>query len=255
MHSLVPIARAALGCPCNKRTPALNLAITTPDDTVSAIYVRLRKMAASFAFKPGERINESALSRDLGASRTPLREALNRLVAEGFVEFQAGRGFFCRTLSDTAIIHLYEARMAIECEAVRQAAARATKVELDAIDASLNQTAEEYATCSNPIRLMELDEAFHTQLAGLSGNPELLGMLTTIYDKIRFVRTADLRRLQAAGRTTTARHRTILDVVRTGDGVAAASAMRDHIEHRAVHASDAVRLAFADIYAPRDAAT
>lgn len=226
--------------------------MTEIDDTVSALYAQLRGMVASFAFKPGERINESALSRDLGASRTPLREALNRLVAEGFVEFQAGRGFFCRALSDSRIRHLYEARMAIECEAVRQAAARAVAADLDAIDAALDLTAEDYANCTDPIRLMELDEAFHLQLAGLSGNPELTGMLTTIYDKIRFVRTADLRRLQAAGRTTTERHREILDVVRSGDGAAASEAMRAHIEHRAQHASDAVRLAFADIYAPQD---
>ncbi|MEM9433743.1 MAG: GntR family transcriptional regulator [Pseudomonadota bacterium] len=230
---------------------------TTPDadNTVTALYMRLRMMAASFAFKPGERLNESALSRDLGASRTPLREALNRLVAEGFVDFHAGRGFFCRALSDTHILHLYEARMAIECEAVRQAARRARPHQLDVIDAALDETADEYANCSEPTRLMELDEDFHTQLAALSGNRELLNLLSTIYDKIRFVRTADLRRLQAAGRTTTQRHRDILNVVRTGDGDAAAAAMRAHIEHRGQHASDAVRLAFADLYAPQDELT
>ena len=80
-------------------------------------------------------------------------------------------------------------------------------------------------------------------------------MLTTIYDKIRFVRTADLRRLQAAGRTTTERHRTILNAVRRRDGQAASGAMRDHIAHRAQHASDAVRMAFADLYAPQDTDT
>ncbi|WP_443394301.1 GntR family transcriptional regulator [Antarctobacter jejuensis] len=225
------------------------------DDTVSALYTQLRAMVAAFAFKPGERINESALSRDLGASRTPLREALNRLVAEGFVDFQSGRGFFCRALSDRRIRHLYEARMAVECEAVRHAAQRATPTDLDGIEAELDRTAGEYASCTDPIRLMELDEAFHLHLAGLADNPELLGMLTTIYDKIRFVRTADLRRLQAAGRTTTESHREILKVVRTGDAAASAEAMRAHIEDRARHASEAVRLAFADLYAPKDELT
>lgn len=222
------------------------------EDTVSSLYARLRSMAASFAFKPGERINESALSRSLGASRTPLREALNRLVAEGFVEFRSGRGFYCRSLSDKRIRHLYEARMAIECEATRQATCRATPEEIDEIDASLDETAEEYASCSDPIRLLELDEEFHFRLVALSGNPELQGMLETIYDKIRFVRTADLRRLQAAGRTTTERHRAILTLVRNGEATAAAEAMRSHIGDRAQHASEAVRLAFADLYAPKE---
>ena len=221
------------------------------EDTVSLLYGQLRTMAASFTFKPGERINESALSRDLGASRTPLREALNRLVSEGFVEFHPGRGFFCRDLSQSRVEHLYQARMAIECEAARQAALHARPEDLDDLDAALDLTSDEYATCTNPIRLMELDEAFHMRLAGLSGNGELVRLLATIYDKIRFVRTADLRRLQAAGRTTTARHRIVLNVVRTGDGAAASDAMRNHIEDRARHASEAVRLAFADLYAPK----
>lgn len=220
------------------------------DDTVTALYVRLRQMAASFAFKPGERLNESALSRKLGASRTPLREALNRLVAEGFVEFHAGRGFFCRNLSPERIEHLYQARMAIECEAVRQAALRAAPEALDALEAALDETADEYANCTDPIRLVALDEAFHMRLTALSGNGELQRMLQTIYDKIRFVRTADLRSLQAAGRTTTERHRAILSAVRAGDPMLASEAMRDHIAHRGQHAADAVRLAFADLYAP-----
>lgn len=75
-------------------------------------------------------------------------------------------------------------------------------------------------------------------------------MLKTIYDKIRFVRTADLRRLQAAGRTTTERHRRILEHVKNGNADAAAEAMRSHIGNRAQHATEAVRLAFADLYAP-----
>lgn len=222
------------------------------EDTVSLLYAQLRNMAAAFTFKPGERLNESALSRDLGASRTPLREALNRLVSEGFVDFHPGRGFFCRDLSQSRVEHLYQARMAIECEAVRQAALRAQSKDLDALDAALDLTSEEYATCPDPIRLLELDEAFHTQLAALSGNNELLKVLATIYDKIRFVRTADLRQLQAAGHATTERHRSIINVVRTGDAAAASDAMRDHIEDRARHASEAVRLAFADLYAPKD---
>lgn len=224
------------------------------DDAVSTLYSRLRSMAAAFEFKPGERINESELSRQVGASRTPLREALNRLVAEGFIEFRSGRGFYCRPLSPERIMHLYEARIAVECEAARQAALRADPAEMRALEAALDDSAEEYATCSDAMRLMALDEAFHLGLCTQSGNPELVGMLRTIYDKIRYVRAADLRQLQAAGDTTIERHRAILALVRAGDAVAAAEAMRAHIELRTRHATEAVRLAFADLYAPRDSA-
>lgn len=230
----------------------MTLVTTDFNDTVSVLYERLRHMAAGFEFKPGERINESALSRRLGASRTPLREALNRLVAEGFIDFQSGRGFFCRALSPDRILHLYQARVAVECEAVRQATARAEPGDLDALCTALDETADDYATCGDPMRLLELDEAFHLQLCALSGNAELVGMLRTIYDKIRFVRAADLRQLQAAGRTTTEGHKAIVACVRSGDAVAASDAMRAHIEQRTAHATEAVRLAFADLYAPRE---
>ncbi|MEL6167804.1 MAG: GntR family transcriptional regulator [Pseudomonadota bacterium] len=233
----------------------MNIPTPTLEGTVSSLYVRLRKMAAEFEFKPGERINESALSRTLGASRTPLREALNRLVAEGFIDFRSGRGFFCRSLSPETILHLYQARVAVECEAVRHATAHANPADLQSLDTALNDTADEYAHYADPLRLVELDEAFHLQVCGLSANAELIGMLQTIYDKIRFVRAADLRQLQAKGRATTERHRSILGVMQTGDPLAASEAMRDHIEHRTKHATEAVRLAFADLYAPQDIST
>lgn len=220
------------------------------DDTVSTLYGKLRVMASNFAFKPGERINESALSRDLGASRTPLREALNRLVAEGFVELRAGRGFYCRELSPTRIEHLYQARMAIECEAVRQATLSAQAAELDGIYATLEHTSRDYATCADPVRLLAIDEAFHISLVRLSGNPELERMLGNVYDKIRFVRTADLRLLRAKGRISEKNHKTIVDLVSAGDALKASDAMRRHIEKRARYATEAVRHAFADLYAP-----
>jgi DNA-binding GntR family transcriptional regulator len=222
------------------------------EDTVSTLYGRLRAMASGFAFKPGERLNESALSRDLGASRTPLREALNRLVAEGFIDFRAGKGFFCRDLSPERILSLYQARIAVECEAARLAACRGAPGAIEALRGFLDATAVEYRTCTDAARLMDLDETFHTRLCRLSGNPEFTRMLGNIYDRIRFVRLADLRGMQMAGRTSSASHRAILDTVAAGDPQAASEAMRAHIESRLDHARDAVRLAYADLYAPLD---
>ncbi|MHA1158900.1 MAG: GntR family transcriptional regulator, partial [Alphaproteobacteria bacterium] len=88
---------------------------------MDAIYDEVRTMTADFEFMPNERLNEGQLADRLGASRTPLREALNRLVAEGLLNFQVGRGFFCRSLDPKTILDLYEARQAVECEALRLA--------------------------------------------------------------------------------------------------------------------------------------
>jgi DNA-binding GntR family transcriptional regulator len=64
------------------------------DSVVDRVYEQLKAMSVSFELKPGERLNEGKLAKRLGVSRTPLREALNRLNTEGFL----GKGFFCREL-------------------------------------------------------------------------------------------------------------------------------------------------------------
>src|SRR3546814_2307491 len=61
-------------------------------------YVALRAMAMSYRFQPGQRLNEGELARELEISRTPLREAMHRLVSEGLLALVSGRGFFARPL-------------------------------------------------------------------------------------------------------------------------------------------------------------
>ena len=84
------------------------------DSIVDRVYEQLKAMAVSYEFKPGERLNEGELAKRLGVSRTPLREALNRLNTEGFLRFTPGKGFFCRELDAHEIFDLYELRKSIE---------------------------------------------------------------------------------------------------------------------------------------------
>src|ERR1700743_403542 len=84
------------------------------DSIVDRVYEQLKAMAISYEFKPGERLNEGELAKRLGVSRTPLREALNRLNTEGFLRFTPGKGFFCRELDAHEIFALYALRQSIE---------------------------------------------------------------------------------------------------------------------------------------------
>ena len=95
-----------------------------------SLYLIVKDMAILFKFKPGERINEVDLAQRLGASRTPLREALNRLVAEGFLVLKQGRGFFCRDLKPREMFELYQFRAVLEVAAVRLACEQATEQEV-----------------------------------------------------------------------------------------------------------------------------
>ena len=164
------------------------------ESNVSRVYVALRQMAADFAFMPDQRINESELSKQLGASRTPLREALNQLVAEGFLTFQNNRGFFCRSLTPKYIQDLYEARVAVECEALRLSCRRAADREIAELGAYLEQTEAEYEKADDPDERLRMDETFHMRLVRLSGNSELERSLRSLNDRIRYIRLIDLKR-------------------------------------------------------------
>lgn len=226
------------------------------ESNVDRVYEALRRMAADFAFKPDQRINESALSEVLGASRTPLREALNRLVAEGFLTFQINRGFFCRPLTPSYILDLYEARVAVECEALRLACARASDADIAALSDYLDRMEPDYQTVTELEELLALDESFHTRLVQLSGNHELQRMLKNLNGRIRYIRLIDLRRMrdQAKGCAPgdVSAHRRVLEGLVARDAQAATEALRNHIEKRREQATEAVRIAFSQLYVPDD---
>ncbi len=226
------------------------------ESNVDRVYEALRRMAADFAFKPDQRINESALSEVLGASRTPLREALNRLVAEGFLTFQNNRGFFCRPLTPSYILDLYEARVAVECEALRIACQRASDADIAAVSDYLDGMEPGYQTATELEELLALDESFHTRLVQLSGNNELLRMLKNLNGRIRYIRLIDLKRMrdQADGRAPgdVSAHRRVLEALATRNVAAAVEALRSHIEKRREEATEAVRIAFSQLYVPED---
>lgn len=219
--------------------------------SVERTYNLLKEMAASYEFKPDSRLNETTLAKRLDTSRTPLREALNRLVAERFLTFRAGQGFFCRSLKPSEIMDLYEARAAIECEAVRLAALRADPADIDALDAFLTATTEDYRPGASSLDLLRLDEEFHLRLTALSGNAEMSRMLENMNGRIHYVRLIDLKTLSKRDgpeTVTTEPHRRILAAVKRREPAIAQREMRAHIERRLEAITENVRTAFAELY-------
>lgn len=228
----------------------LEPAMTPPQSSVDKIYGRVRAMASNFEFKPDERINEGALAGALGTSRTPLREALNRLVAEGFLTFQKGRGFFCRSLDPDRILALYEVRQAIECEALRLAVSRANDDEIKEVMAFLEETATAYSSTSSPRALVELDEAFHLRIVKMAKNQELERILDNINGRIRYVRWIDMSERRSV---TPAAHVRIVEALAARDEARAVEELRSHIGKRSEEATQAVRIAYSQLYVPASA--
>ncbi|WP_027474873.1 GntR family transcriptional regulator [Curvibacter gracilis] len=211
----------------------------------SGVFNTLREMAISCQLKPGERLSEIELAARLGVSRTPVREALNRLVTEGFLQ-PCSRGFMRRPLDVQETLDLYEARVAVERECLRLALLRGTPEQLDEAQTFLNHSRA--VSVDTPMaELVALDEAFHRRLAAMSGNAELQRMLASLNDRIRFLRWIDMEHV---GRDSTQQeHQAILEALRRRDASAAEQHLSDHIVLRRDQIAEAIRLTLARLEA------
>ena len=210
-------------------------------------YKALRDMAKMFEFKPGERLNEVELAERLKMSRSPIREALNRLSTEGLLTWQPNRGFFCRHLRATEIASLCEVRIDLELGAILPAIERADKKTLLEIKASWEDVVAQADTLTND-RLLGYDEEFHLALARATQNEERVRLLESINVRLNFVRRINLERLDRR-RETFREHSAFIDAVIAGNAVMAEEHMRQHLTLSAKEALDALPTSLVRIYA------
>lgn len=220
---------------------------SSSDSVVDRVYEQLKAMAVSFEFKPGERLNEGDIAKRLGVSRTPLREALNRLNTEGFLRFAPGKGFFCRELDAHEIFDLYELRKSIEVAAVRLAIRRARDEDIDALIAFLDATGPDPGE-RTAVEQVELDETFHERLMAMSNNGEMLRVLRNVNARIRFVRWIDMDRINRSA--SQGEHRAVLAGLRARDEAACVSVLEKHIDRRLDQITSAIKEGYAQIYMP-----
>ncbi len=209
-----------------------------------SLYLSLKDMAISFKFKPGERINEGEIARRLGASRTPLREALNRLVAEGFLQQKQDRGFFCRDLKPREMFELYQFRAILEVGAVRLACEQATEQEITDLALFLDETGPEEGN-RNSEELVRLDEYFHEKIMALSRNMAMRGTLENINARIKYFRWVDMDSKRAE---TQHEHLVIVQALMARDADLAAHHMNLHIARRIDQITAAIKESYSRIY-------
>ena len=215
-------------------------------DSVSRVYAQVRQMAVDYDFKPEQRINEVELAARLNVSRTPVREALNRLVVEGLITLVPNKGFHCRRFDADQILNLFEVRAVLEVAAVRLACDRAGDKALADLKASWADVVGRSADLS-PAELTEQDEAFHARIAALSANDELARVLKGIDPGIRFVRRIEIEN-PARRKTTLSEHGAIARALVKRDPVQAAKLMDEHIKQSVADAVAAMKEALSRLY-------
>jgi DNA-binding GntR family transcriptional regulator len=217
-----------------------------PADSVERVYKAVKELAVQYSFPPGTRVNEVDLARRLGVSRTPIREALNRLVRDGFMRFVPNRGFFTRELTPDLVRDLYELRAAIEVAAVKLACQRGSDEDIARLRATWEQAVARFAS-RRLDRMAEADEAFHMGIARLSGNRELITALEGLNSQIRFFRRVD-QESRSRRDDTYREHSEILACLAARDARRAATVMETHVVFSQEHALAVTKEVVARIY-------
>lgn len=176
------------------------------------IYKKLKHQILTCGVAPERRLIESTLCAAFRVSRTPLREALNRLALEGLVVAAPVSGYAVAPLTIEDIRHLNEVRQAVEGEAAALAAERATAEDIQAMQANARLTYKP-GQRSTYLLGLERNRAFHLAVAHASHNPRLEALVTWVLDQVQ---RAIYFGLDAAidARLATAEHLQVMEAIK-----------------------------------------
>jgi DNA-binding GntR family transcriptional regulator len=205
---------------------------------VDQVYVAIRDRIASGALARGARVHQEDLAMELGVSRTPVREALRRLAAEGMVEMRTNRGARVADVVPEDMRSAYEARLVIEPGAARLAA----QLGLGAPQERMRRAvAAQRRWIPNVSRSFEANREFHIALVQAAGNAFLLQLVERLWvariGEVIYERqseTPEQMRLDAD------EHEEILRAVQDGNGRRAESLTRRHLSNAMKRSMDII---------------
>ncbi|GAA2659506.1 GntR family transcriptional regulator [Paractinoplanes durhamensis] len=187
---------------------------------------RLRRDILSGRSDPGERLVEEQLTRRLGISRAPLREAMRLLAQQGLVEHIPRRGARVATLSDEDVRELYEVRDVLERHAVASIPAAP---DLTGLRAALEVMRKATET-DDRLELANAHRRFHVEVVRLSGNRQLAGLYESILVRIQLYMAVNMRREAEVARAEDGvhRHERLFTAVERGDVGGIVTALNEH---------------------------
>lgn len=175
-------------------------------------------------YKPGDRLVESELAERFGVSRTPIREALQRLETQSLLS-RDGRSLIVASLDHTQMAELYVVRAELEGLAAGLAARHATPEEIRVLR---EQAAQDHALLGDARALSRANRRFHRQIHLASHNRYLVQQLDLVHRSMVLMATTSLA-VEGRGANALAEHERIVDAIAARDEAAAAQALRNHI--------------------------
>ncbi|MEM7641592.1 MAG: GntR family transcriptional regulator [Pseudomonadota bacterium] len=175
-------------------------------------------------YRPGDRLVESELAERFGVSRTPVREALQRLETQALLT-RDGRSLIVASLSHDQMAELYAVRTELEALAARLAAQHAAREEIAVLSAMVD---EDRALLGDAEALSRANRRFHSQIHLASHNRYLVQQLGLVHRSMALMATTSLA-AKGRGEVALAEHRDIVDAIAARDGDRAAQTLRDHL--------------------------
>jgi DNA-binding GntR family transcriptional regulator len=191
-------------------------------------YEAIRRSIVLNDLKPGDRLATTALAERLGISRSPVREALHRLLQDGLVEVRGRTGMYVASVSAEEVDDVFRIRGALEGCAAALAAERATKDSVSHMQSILDHMKSHPGADDSDAVVRDADR-FHDAILEAARSPRLAAQLGQIHQRITYFRNLSLRvpgRAEEAARE----HQVLLTPIRSGDAHEAERLMREHID-------------------------
>jgi DNA-binding GntR family transcriptional regulator len=191
-------------------------------------YAAIGELIRSGAYAAGDPLRESSIATRIGVSRTPVREALRRMAAEGTVEFEPNRGATLALLSPADVDHLFDLRALLEPYGARLAAGRRTAAHLERLEELYERMSLEESV-NDLDAISELNTRFHHEILEAADAPivrDTVGVVT----RRSIVRSTFGRYTPSQHVRSQQHHRDLIDALRAGNASWAESTMRAHIE-------------------------
>jgi DNA-binding GntR family transcriptional regulator len=239
------------------RAPLAKIARAKPEkqireeSSVQRLYLECRERAMRYEFRPGERVNEQALGREFGVSRSPLREALNRLVAEGFFDFVLNKGFYRKSISVEEVYNLYQVRSALECRAMLLAVEVATDAEIADLREYWSMVMDNAKRMSSADMVLA-DEEFHRRLVALAHNRELNDFMEQVTRRTHIARHIDVERSDWNARAFDS-HFELVKLLENRQPAPVIAALQEHIDMSMKRAVEITKEMVARLFLSNDA--
>ena len=187
----------------------------------------LEEMVFTGHFDQGQRLDETSLAQLFGVSRTPIREALQRLVSVDLAEQRPRRGVFVKQPVSRRIAEMFEVMAEIEAVCGRLASDRMTASDLRALS-DINQNCKAAIAANDPDAYSRHNEDFHLAIYAMAGNAFLAEEASRLYRRLKPFRRVQFR-LTERMRQSVGEHDAVLDAISKGNAEAVATELRRHI--------------------------